>query len=221
MAKRRSKKNTVTVDFSGVTERSTLAEGWYNANIVSVSREEGPKAPYLKVEFSVGSSTQYDNLSLSERAIWRLYKLLRVIGYEVSKTEMEIDLDALIGEALNIEIGHEDYEGRSVSRVIDVAPYEDLDGDDEEEEEEEEEEDEDEDDDEEEEAEEDEDEEDEDDEDEDEDELYTEDQINGMSKKELLVVIEDEALEVEKKGRVKDLRQLVIDALREEHLLED
>ena len=117
-------KKTITVDFSDIKNLSTMKEGIQPAEITGVELKEGQKGPYINFVWESSSGVAYDNCSLSPKALWRLAKVLRAIGMDVPKDEMEIELDALVGEKATLHIEHEEYEGKPQARVIDLTPYE-------------------------------------------------------------------------------------------------
>jgi len=210
------KKNVVKVDFTNVEPGGKVPEGDYPVIVKEVTAEESSNGnPYLRFVFSVAEGRHkgkqlYHNTSLQPQALFNLRNTLEALGMEVPQSAISLDLDNLVGLTAAVAVELETYQGKERSRVVEVFPLEDLEGDDEEEYEDYEyEDDEDEEnpfkghpesaDDEEEESDEDEDYEDEDDEDEEyeedeegeEYEIYTKEELEEMDDDELLEVAED------------------------------
>lgn len=123
MAKRK-KDRTISVDFSEVESYVAMPEGTHIATLTRVTEEEGSNYPYLKCIFENSSGSARDNVSQSPKALWRFFKLLKAIGYEVEKEAMDIDLEAMEGCELGIVVEHEEYDGRTQAKVTDFLTAE-------------------------------------------------------------------------------------------------
>jgi hypothetical protein len=133
------------VDFTGVEEFVKCSEGEHIVKIDKV--EEGVSEAgndKLNVKFVVvaGASTGaviYENYALTEKALWKLKSMLSKIGIKADK-KLVLDLDAMEGKRLIVEVEHEEYNGNERARIKDYKKLEaepvDEDEDDEEEEEE-------------------------------------------------------------------------------------
>lgn len=130
---RKSKKNTVSVDFDGVEAGgfSIIPDGHYPMHPIKITEEESQEGnPYLAWTWKVKGG-QYDgakapdNTSLQPQALWRLRMILEALGQDVPDGVMDIDLDEIIGEEnlCMIEIVNEEYEGRDKPRPVGFSPY--------------------------------------------------------------------------------------------------
>ncbi len=124
----KNKKNVIKVDFEGVESGGggrPTPDGYYELDIQKVTEEEGEDSgqPYLKGRFNTHiGSVVFDNMSLQSQALWKLRGLLEALGQEVPDAEMEIDIDALVGEGCIGEIMNEDYDSKPQPRVTAYMP---------------------------------------------------------------------------------------------------
>jgi hypothetical protein len=132
---RRSKKRTVSVDFTDVESRVTLPEADYRLVVDEVTEEEGSgEYPYLKWKFKTQHSQSnlnnkpvYTNTSLSPQSLWNLRNLLEALGVETPDSAYEIDLDDVVGYEMVGSIEHDSYEDdegseKTQMRIVDYTP---------------------------------------------------------------------------------------------------
>ena len=147
MAKKKSKKAGLKVDFTGVEARTLLDEGEYLVTVAEIEQKESESGnDYLSWTFEVTeegySGKLYHNTSLQPQSLWSLRNLLETLQVEVPDGPMEIDFDELVGLEVIAVVEHEKYEGKMRARITDFlkavdAEEEDAEEDDDEEEEEE------------------------------------------------------------------------------------
>lgn len=173
-------------DLSEVEGRRTLLpEDTYKVKITGVRLEEGAKGDYYAWEFQViegsckGSKLWY-NTSLSENSLWNLRGLLEAAGIEIPDSAFELEPSELMDLELMVDVEHEEYEGKDRAKIVNYHPIEE--GEEKEEEEVEVEED---------------DKKGKKDEEEEEVDGHTEEEINGMSLKELADVVKTRKLKVD------------------------
>ena len=102
--------------------------GRYRLRVISVSQEEGPKAPYLKweLEFSdpnvrpveadkkrVGHIFENTTLKKGENAQFRLRQLVEALG----ETWGDFDAEYMIGREFEAEVCIDEYEGRFSNKI--------------------------------------------------------------------------------------------------------
>lgn len=141
MAKKaKSKKDVLTVDFSGVESGGAprLPEGDYLAKVKSIKKTtaESSGNTMLKWEWEITEGKHKgkvlrDNTVLSPRALWRLKKVLEALGVEVPDSALKLDLKSYIGESCGITVTDgEPYEGRIKSEISDFIDESVVTGDD-------------------------------------------------------------------------------------------
>jgi len=191
---------TVNVNFEGVEARVLLPEGVYDAKVEEVKMEENNGRPYLAWKFKTmdddskfDNKPLYNNTSLQPQSLWVLANLLETLGVERPDGPMDLDLTELVDLELQLFVEHEEYEGKTLSKVVDFAPLTDSDSDVTVE--------------------------DENGEDGEGSEGYTEEEINEMDAEELAEVIEENDLKVRKVKKLATLRAKVIAALEEAGLI--
>lgn len=120
-----------TMDFDERTDFGNLEPGIYNAVIHSADAEPGPTDIYLKLRFSVDNdkrNTQaWFNLSLANKALWRVRNLVRTLELTSGKAEYKdreefvVTLQKmLIGQPVQIKIENEEFEGQIFDRVTKI-----------------------------------------------------------------------------------------------------
>lgn len=130
------KSSRVKVNFEGVETRILLPEGIYNAEVHEVEMEDNGGKPYLKWTFKtidddpkLNGKSLYNNTSLQPQSLWVLGSLLDTLGVDRPDGEMDIDLEELKGLTLGLVVEHEDWEGKTRSKVVDFTPDVDEGGD--------------------------------------------------------------------------------------------
>lgn len=132
---RRSKKNTITVDFEGVETGGgkPIADGTHLMYPSKIEEKEGQDSgePYLNWTWKVNGgkadgAIAYDTTSLQPQALWRLRTILECLGYEVPDGPMDIDYESIAEEKPRclVEIVNEEYENRDRPRAVGFLPAE-------------------------------------------------------------------------------------------------
>lgn len=143
------------LDFTNVESFAKAAEGRHRVKIVEIDEQTSQGGDDMLVfvfEVTKGESKGarvYENCVLTDKALWKLQQILQAIGIKCDG-KVALDLDKLIGKVCEIDVFHEEYEGRTRARIgeffkatsakssddEDVDDEDDIDEDDEEEEEE-------------------------------------------------------------------------------------
>lgn len=112
----------IKVDFTGVEAHVRCEEGQHVAKIISVEEKTATTgSDMLEVKYQVvkGESTGatiYDNIVLSEKALWKFKSLLEILGMKADG-KVAINTDNLIGKTLIIEVRHEEYNGSMKAKI--------------------------------------------------------------------------------------------------------
>lgn len=142
------------LDFTNVESFAKAAEGRHRVKIVEIDEQTSQGGDDMLVfvfEVIKGDSKGarvYENCVLTDKALWKLQQILQAIGIKCDG-KVALDLDKLIGKVCEIDVFHEEYEGRTRARIgeffkatsakssddEDVDDEDDIDDDDEEEEE--------------------------------------------------------------------------------------
>lgn len=142
------------LDFTNVESFAKAAEGRHRVKIVEINEQTSQGGDDMLVfvfEVIKGESKGarvYENCVLTDKALWKLQQILQAIGIKCDG-KVALDLDKLIGKVCEIDVFHEEYEGRTRARIgeffkatsakssddEDVDDEDDIDDDDEEEEE--------------------------------------------------------------------------------------
>lgn len=110
------------LDFSGVETFSRAPEGTHIVKIASVdettfqSGNEGFKVAFELVKGSGKGARVYENFPFQETALWKLKSLLVAIGMKADG-RVTLDTNKLIGKTLELDVYHEEYEGKMRARV--------------------------------------------------------------------------------------------------------
>lgn len=142
------------LDFTNVESFAKAAEGRHRVKIVEINEQTSQGGDDMLVfvfEVIKGESKGarvYENCVLTDKALWKLQQILQAIGIKCDG-KVALDLDKLIGKVCEIDVFHEEYEGRTRARIgeffkatsaksnddEDVDDEDDIDDEDEEEEE--------------------------------------------------------------------------------------
>jgi hypothetical protein len=142
------------LDFTNVESFAKAAEGRHRVKIVEINEQTSQGGDDMLVfvfEVIKGDSKGarvYENCVLTDKALWKLQQILQAIGIKCDG-KVALDLDKLIGKVCEIDVFHEEYEGRTRARIgeffkatsakssddEDVDDEDDIDDEDEEEEE--------------------------------------------------------------------------------------
>lgn len=126
--KNRKAKTTVTVNMRGVEGKGVRTKpGEYEAEVCAASIEKGDAGEYIKWEFDLeGGGKAWFNTSLTKQSLWNLRGLLEAMGEEVPDSEMDIDLEEMIGKRVGIVIEMEEYKGVDKPKMVDYYSLEDA-----------------------------------------------------------------------------------------------
>ena len=118
-------------DLTEVPEEPTstlVPEGTY-AVIVTDAEEKtsskGTPGIGLDLEITEGSEkgrAVWDTAWVTERAMWRVKKVLSALKYEIPEGEFDLNTADLIGRRMFVSVEHEEYDGKTRARVADVLP---------------------------------------------------------------------------------------------------
>lgn len=128
--------DSVNVDLSGVeVSRKVLPEGTYEVavNSAELTTSKNDK-PTVKLEFEVCEGPHkgaklFENCSLQPQALFKLKSVLMALGMEIPDEAFDLNLRDLIGLTCGVEVGHEVYEGKKRSRILEYLNPDELEGD--------------------------------------------------------------------------------------------
>ena len=133
----------IKLDFTGVTAYQKCDEGIHVAKLVQIDAgttqggDDMLKATFEVTQGDCKGARVFDNFTLTEKALWKLKIFLTAIGVK-SDGKIQLDLDRLVGKSVNIEVGHEEYNGQTRARILTYTALAGADIDDEEDDDEEE-----------------------------------------------------------------------------------
>lgn len=110
------------VDFSGVEVFNRAPEGTHVVKVASVEEvtfqggNEGFKVAFEITKGAGKGARVYENFPLVDTALWKLKSLLVAIGMKADG-RVTLDTDKLIGKTLEIDVYHEEYEGKTRAKV--------------------------------------------------------------------------------------------------------
>jgi hypothetical protein len=123
-------------DLTEVPEEPTstlIPEGTY-AVIVTDAEEKtsskGTPGIGLDLEITEGSEkgrAVWDTAWVTDRAMWRVKKMLSALKYEIPEGEFDLNTADLIGRRMFVVCEHEEYDGKTRVRVVDMMPQGDWD----------------------------------------------------------------------------------------------
>ena len=130
---KKSKKNTVQVDFKGIESRAKrrmrIAEGNYKAVVAEVENLKSKAGdPMVKWAFDIVEHEKYEgqrfwyNNVLTPKALWNFRSVLESLGVKVKDSTMNIPLNRLVGRTCGIEVVDGEYEGKTRSEINDIFP---------------------------------------------------------------------------------------------------
>lgn len=125
--------DSVNVDLSGVeVSRKVLPEGTYEVavNSAELTTSKNDK-PTVKLEFGVCEGPHkgaklFENCSLQPQALFKLKSVLMALGMEIPDGAFDLNLRDLIGLTCGVEVGHEVYEGKKRSRILEYINPDEL-----------------------------------------------------------------------------------------------
>lgn len=110
------------VDFSGVEVFNKAPEGTHVVKVASVEEvtfqggNEGFKVAFEITKGAGKGARVYENFPLVDTALWKLKSLLVSIGMKADG-RVTLDTDKLVGKILEIDVYHEEYEGKTRAKV--------------------------------------------------------------------------------------------------------
>lgn len=111
------------IDFSGVETYERAPEGTHVAKIVTVeettfqSGSDGFKVAFEITKGAGKGAKVYENYPLVDTALWKLKTLLEAIKIKCDGRIM-LDTDKMVGKLCEIEVSHEEYEGKTRARLV-------------------------------------------------------------------------------------------------------
>lgn len=122
----------VILNFDGVDDRefAVVPAGVYNATVdtseTQLLKSQGG-GDYLTIRFAVADGEYQgvrilERFSLQPKALWKLKRLLKAVGYPIPSGQFAFDAAAIHGRPVKIRVSVETYEGRERNRVEDFAP---------------------------------------------------------------------------------------------------
>jgi hypothetical protein len=128
-AKGKKKKGSVSVNFEGVESGGrSISDGWAAGRIVdaelTTAESSGNEMFKIVIEATRGKEKAkvWDNLVITQNALWKLRSLLEAAGHEIGEDDMDISTDDLIDLEFDVELVNEEYEGRQHPKVVSFAP---------------------------------------------------------------------------------------------------
>lgn len=116
------------LDFTGVESFQRAAEGIHTVKIATaeVKQSQGGN-DMITVAFEVTKGADkgarvYDNFVLTDTALWKLKGLLQAIGMKADG-KVQLDTDKLVGKVCQINVQHEEYEGKLRARVESIMKF--------------------------------------------------------------------------------------------------
>lgn len=116
------------LDFTGVESFQRASEGIHAVKIATaeVKQSQGGN-DMIVVAFEVTKGTDkgarvYENYVLTDTSLWKLKGLLQAIGMKADG-KIQLDVDKLIGKVCQINVQHEEYDGKLRARVESVMKF--------------------------------------------------------------------------------------------------
>lgn len=110
------------IDFSGVETFQRAPEGTHTAKVVEMeetafqSGNEGFKVAFEIMKGAGKGARVYENFPLAENSLWKLKSLLEAVRIKADGRIM-LDTNKVVGKTLEIDVYHEEYEGRTRARL--------------------------------------------------------------------------------------------------------
>lgn len=118
----------VTVDLTGVESFQRCSEGIHTVKVASAEAKQsqgGNDMIVVSFEVTKGAdkgSRVYENFPLVDAALWKLKGFLVAIGMK-AEGKVSVDLDKLIGKVCNINVIHEEYDGKLRARCESIMKF--------------------------------------------------------------------------------------------------
>lgn len=110
------------IDFSGVESFQRAPEGTHTVKVVEIeettfqSGNEGFKVAFEIMKGAGKGARVYENFPLAENSLWKLKSLLEAVRIKADGRIM-LDTNKVVGRSLEIDVYHEEYEGRMRARL--------------------------------------------------------------------------------------------------------
>ena len=110
------------IDFSGVESFQRAPEGTHTVKVVEMeettfqSGNEGFKVAFEIMKGAGKGARVYENFPLAENSLWKLKSLLEAVRIKADGRIM-LDTNKVVGKTLEIDVYHEEYEGRMRTRL--------------------------------------------------------------------------------------------------------
>jgi len=118
-------------DLTEVPEEPTstlVPEGLYSVIVTDAEEKTSSKGTQgigLDLEITEGSEkgrAVWDTAWVTEKAMWRVKKMLSALKYEIPEGEFDLNTADLIGRRMFVSVEHEEYDGKTRARVADMLP---------------------------------------------------------------------------------------------------
>lgn len=115
------------LDLTGVESYTKASEGIHTCKIASIELTTSQGGDdMLKVTYEVIKGADkgckvFDNIVLTEKALWKLKALLQALGMKCDG-KIALDLDKLEGKVLDVTVVHEEYNGQMRAKVSETSP---------------------------------------------------------------------------------------------------
>lgn len=116
------------LDFTGVESFQRAAEGIHTVKIATAEvKQSSGGNDMIVVAFEVTKGADkgarvYDNFVLTDTALWKLKGLLQAIGMKADG-KVQLDTDKLIGKVCQINVQHEEYDGKLRARCESIMKF--------------------------------------------------------------------------------------------------
>lgn len=110
------------IDFSGIESFQRAPEGTHTVKVVEMeettfqSGNEGFKVAFEIMKGAGKGARVYENFPLAENSLWKLKSLLEAVRIKADGRIM-LDTNKVVGKTLEIDVYHEEYEGRMRARL--------------------------------------------------------------------------------------------------------
>lgn len=116
------------LDFTGVESFQRAAEGIHTVKIATAEvKQSSGGNDMIVVAFEVTKGSDkgarvYDNFVLTDTALWKLKGLLQAVGMKADG-KVQLDTDKLIGKVCQINVQHEEYDGKLRARCESIMKF--------------------------------------------------------------------------------------------------
>lgn len=112
----------IKLDMTNVESFNRAPEGRFRAKLKSIEEsstqggDDALKAVFELISGEGKGCLVFETFTLTEKALWRLKSYLTAIGVKASG-RISLDLDKLVGKVCELEIIHEEYDGKKRARI--------------------------------------------------------------------------------------------------------